>query len=215
MLTLKRFRRIEAAVRAAGYDDTILWSGDIPPPMSADAFAEEAVYVICNSGMRNIVAIPIHRRCMAAVRDGRSATTVFGHPGKAAAIDEIWQRREALFEAYQAAGDKVAYLHGLPWIGPVTRHHLAKNFGIDTAKPDVHLERLAAWEGKSTDQLCRRLSRLTGYRVATIDTILWQACADGILNSRIYAAQGWRKAFNGKPTYIPIEDAEELTQQPD
>lgn len=76
-------------------------------------------------------------------------------------------------------------------------------------KPDVHLERLAAYEGRTTARLCRRLARQTGHRVATIDTILWQACADGILNSRVYTEKSWRAAFNGKPTYIPPEDGEE------
>jgi hypothetical protein len=169
----------------------------VQAPASADAFAEQAIYVICNSGMNNRVAQIIHDRCMGALKQGSSATTVFRHPGKASAIDQIWERREELFAAYSEAADKLEYCALLPWIGPVTKHHLSKNFGMNTAKPDVHMERLAKRDRCSTQTLCRRLARKTGYRVATIDTILWRACADGYLDSRRYEHQGWRAAYKG------------------
>jgi ribose 1,5-bisphosphokinase PhnN len=85
----------------------------------------------------------------------------------------------------------------LPWIGPVTMHHLAKNLGTDTAKPDVHLERLARRDRTTTHKLCQRLARETGYRIATIDSVLWRACADGVLSSQAYELHGWRMAFRG------------------
>ena len=195
MITLKRFRKLEVALRLIGYGPMIEWSETIQPPKTAEQFAGEAIYVICNSGMKNSVAAPIAVRCLAALVAGVSATSVFGHPDKAAAIDAVWQQRAMLFERYCRENDKVHFLGGLPWIGPVTKHHLAKNLGVDTAKPDVHLERLARRDKTTTQTLCRRLARQTGYRVATIDTILWRACADGLLNSRIYEADGWKAAF--------------------
>jgi hypothetical protein len=195
MITLKRFRKLEAALREAGYGLTIDWSENIQTVRTAEEFAGEAIYVICNSGMKNSVAAPIAVRCLAALAAGSSATTVFGHPGKAPAIDAIWQQRAMLFERFCRENDKVSVLGDLPWIGPVTKHHLAKNLGTDTAKPDVHLERLARRDKTPTQTLCRRLARQTGYRVATIDTILWRACADGLLHSRRYEADGWKAAF--------------------
>lgn len=197
MITLKRFRRIEDAVRSAGYGPVIDWSENIRAPASADEFATAAIYVICNSGMKNSVAAPIAARCIEALNEGNPATAVFGHPGKAAAIDAIWQQRDELFERYTREYAKLDFLALIPWIGPVTKHHLAKNLGFDTAKPDVHLERLARRDGTSAQTLCRRLARLTDYRVATVDTILWRACADGILNSRQYELTGWKAAFRG------------------
>ena len=195
MITLKRFRKLEAALRLAGYGPMIQWSETIQPPTTAEQFAREAIYVICNSGMKNSVAWPIAVRCLAALAVGASATTVFGHPGKAPAIDAIWHQRAMLFERYCREDDKASVLAELPWIGPVTKHHLAKNLGADTAKPDVHLKRLARRDRTTTQTLCRRLARQTGYRVATIDTILWRACADGLLNSRKYEVEGWKAAF--------------------
>lgn len=196
MITLRRLLLLEALLRQAGYGEVFDWSEAIAPPQTAEAFAREAIYVICNSGMRFTVAGPIYERCIAALDDGRSATQVFGHPGKSVAIDTIWRDREALFEAYQTQTDSLAFLHSMPWIGPVTRYHLAKNLGADTAKPDVHLERLARRDKISANGLCRRLARKSGYKIATIDTILWQACADGLLDSRKYERDGWKAAFN-------------------
>lgn len=195
MITLKRFRKLEAALRAHGYGPMIEWSESIQPPADAEAYAAAAIYVICNSGMKNSVAAPIAERCIDAVAAGTPAATVFGHPGKSAAIDRIWEDRLQLFGRYILAEAKLDVLAELPWIGPVTRYHLAKNLGANVAKPDVHLERLARGDKTTTRTLCKRLARWSGYRVATIDSILWRACADGLLSSIAYEAEGWSAAY--------------------
>lgn len=178
------FAHIDRAVREAGYAHAIEWSENIKTPTTAANFAAEAIYVICNSGMSNRVAVPIFERCMAALRRGDSASTVFGHQDKAAAIDEIWGHRVSLFRKLKDVADLIEFCGSLSWIGPVTKYHLAKNLGANVAKPDVHLSRLAEPEGVSAQELCERLAQETGYRAATIDLILWRACADGIIHSR-------------------------------
>lgn len=84
-----------------------------------------------------------------------------------------------LFEKYTSSDEPMLMVAELPFIGPVTVYHLAKNFGSDTAKADVHMERLAGREKTTTHRMCRRLSRETGYRIATIDSVLWRACVRG------------------------------------
>lgn len=195
MITLRRFRRIEMALRQAGYAPIIEWSENVLPPATAEAFAREAAYIVCNSGFRNSIAVPIFERCMAALKNGQSAATEFGHAGKCQAIDQIWTERESLFAAYQGEEDKISFLRTLPWIGKITSYHLEKNLGGDYAKPDVHMERLARRDKTTTERLCRRLARETGFRVATIDTIMWRSCADGLLNSALYEMEGWTAAF--------------------
>jgi hypothetical protein len=153
------------------------------PPANEEHFALEAIYVICNSGMKNTVARGIFERVRAALL-GRTIREVFGHKGKAAAIDHIWRHQGVLYVDYLLADDKLAFCESLPWIGGITKYHLAKNFGADVAKPDVHLQRLADREGCTAQQLCERLATATGLRVAAVDTVLWRACANGILNSR-------------------------------
>ena len=89
-----------------------------------------------------------------------------------------------LFRRFLQTDDLIAFCETLPWIGPITKFHLAKNLGSNVAKPDVHMLRLAKRSGTAAQELCERLSRETGYRAATIDLILWRACADGIIHSR-------------------------------
>lgn len=179
-------------LRVAGFaDPDIAWAEALQPPTDADEFAREIIFVICNSGMRFTVARQIYDRCCAALHAGEPVSTVFGHHGKAAAIERTWTDRRSLLARYLAAPDKLEFLGALPWIGPTTKFHCAKNFGLELAKPDVHLQRLADRCNVTAQALCEHLARDTGYRVTTVDTLLWRACAIGILDSktgRLYQA---------------------------
>lgn len=184
-LDAARIRQIIDLLRDAGWaDEDIRWSESVKGPANPEAFASETIFVICNSGMRFTVARKIYDRIMPALLEGRSAHAEFRHKGKASAIDLIWKDRQALFYGYLAAEDKLAFCRALPWIGTTTQYHLAKNFGVDVAKPDVHLQRLGDLYGKSPHDLCRELAHAVGLRVATIDLILWRACATGLLDPR-------------------------------
>lgn len=182
-MTRDDFNAIVAALGEQAQED-IAWSESLACPENSDRFALEAIFVICNSGMKNTVARGIFDKCTAALDACVPVFSVFKHPGKAAAIETIWRDRDELLAGYQAAVDKLAYCESLPWIGGITKYHLAKNFGADVAKPDVHLQRLADREGCTVQALCERLSSEVGLRVATVDTVLWRACANGVLNSR-------------------------------
>ena len=99
-------------------------------------------------------------------------------------MDWIWKHRRSLYRKLKRADDVVEFCGTLPWVGVITKFHLAKNLGSNVAKPDVHMLRLAKLSGTTAQELCERLSQETGYRAATIDLILWRACADGIIHSR-------------------------------
>lgn len=73
----------------------------------------------------------------------------------------------------------VDLLEELPGVGPVTKHHLAKNIGLrDTAKPDVWLVRCAEACGTtSVDEFVSFLhSAYPSFKTHQIDTILWDYC---------------------------------------
>lgn len=185
MIDLPAFEGIVQELREAGHADAdIEWSENCGPPASAEAFARATIFVICNSGMRNTVARGIFNRVCGALARGEAARTVFNHPGKARAIDDIWARRQEYFMGFLAAADALEYCASIPWIGAITKYHLAKNFGAQVAKPDVHLQRLAALEGSTPQALCERLAQESGFKVATVDVLLWRACAVGIIDSR-------------------------------
>ena len=211
-LTLAQFRELEAVLRARGYNEMITWSETIMPPTDARTFAKEAIYVICNSGMNFLTANGIYWKCVRALARGHSSATVFGHPGKTKAIDYIWAHRKVLFAAFEIAENKLAYCHTLPFIGSITKHHLAKNLGLDTIKPDVHLMRLAQAERVSPMALCARLAYQTGYRQSTIDSILWRACADRYLESSIYVTQGWGAATERLVEELALIDRGRLSE---
>lgn len=178
------FLDVVTRLRSAGWQGDIDWSENVKPPTDADDFASEAIFVICNSGMKNTVARRIYDRVLPLMHQGRHASEGFGHKGKAQAITDIWRNRGGLFAGYMAATDKVEFCASLPWIGQITKFHLAKNFGADVAKPDVHLQRVADRAGETVQGLCERLAHASGFRTATVDVLIWRACAEGILNSR-------------------------------
>ncbi|MFA9441687.1 hypothetical protein ACDA63_18820 [Uliginosibacterium sp. sgz301328] len=75
--------------------------------------------------------------------------------------------------------DPINRLQALPFIGPVTSWHLAKNLGLDVAKPDRHLVRVSERLGfRSADDLCRELAATTGEQAKVVDLIVWRYIAD-------------------------------------
>lgn len=188
MITATELRHLVARLCEAGFEDDINWQENASNPEDCDEFAREAIFVICNSGMHHRVAQGIYERVMAKLDADRPVDKAFGHKGKVAAIEHIWKHRGTLYDRWMiepaTLTDQLEFLVSLPWIGNVTKYHLAKNFGVQVAKPDVHLKRLADREGVTAQQLCERLAAETGYKVATVDVILWRACAIGLINSR-------------------------------
>lgn len=179
------FHEVVSRMYPCGYAEAdVEWSLSRRSPVDPDEFAREVIFVICNSGMHNAVARQIFDRCMTAISCGNPVSEVFGHKGKADAIERIWVDREGLMLGFLDAQDKVAYCRSIPWIGDITSHHLAKSFGVQVAKPDIHLQRLADRHGTTVQDLCESLSGATGFPICAIDVILWRACAEGILDAR-------------------------------
>src|SRR4051812_29796706 len=93
---------IRSELIAREYAPEIDWSESLHEPTDPDVFGMEAIFVICNSGMKAQIARPIFDRIMVALRAGAAAGSVFGHAGKSGAIDHIWANRAALLAKYKA-----------------------------------------------------------------------------------------------------------------
>lgn len=182
-MTPARYAALRQEVIDMGYGDEIEWSETVQAPAFAEDFALEAIFVICNSGMKATVARGIYERVRAALLAGKSASTGFGHPGKVAAIDEIWRDRDNLLAAYLAADDQITFLADLPFIGAITKYHLARNFGLDFAKPDRHLERIAQDHGTTPAEMCAALAEASGDRIGTVDLVVWRAAERGLIKT--------------------------------
>lgn len=72
----------------------------------------------------------------------------------------------------------VDVLKQLPYIGDALKYHLARNLGLDVAKPDVHMVRIAPRFGYPPDAagvqaMCEYVAAARPDRVGTIDYVLW------------------------------------------
>ena len=186
-LTPGHIRILVDVLAQAGYGGDVEWSETVGPPTDADDMALEIAYVILNSGMRNSVVDEwIWPRVKPALlKNGRVAKKECGHPGTRGAINEIWRTRAELYpdclRVLELGPERtLEWCVALPWIGDITKHHLAKNFGVDVAKPDIWLQRVADLSGEDVQGLCERLAQGAGYRAATIDLIIWRACSAGV-----------------------------------
>lgn len=162
----------------------IEWSEGLTRPASADVMARELIFVICNSGMKAAVARGIFERVMPVLEAGGDAHSAFGHVGKAGAMNKIWAGRAGLYNQFLALPDSdvLAWCEQIPWIGPITRAHAAKNLGVlSVAKPDRWLVRLAEASGESVQAMCERVAAAGGDSVATADLVLWWSLAHGVL----------------------------------
>jgi hypothetical protein len=99
-------------------------------PETADEFAQQVISAICHASVTPSVGRRTFDRCMRALDFGSTARVGFRHPGKADAIDFIWCERSRLFREYEASSDKLKFLAALPWVGPVTKHSLARRLGL-------------------------------------------------------------------------------------
>ncbi len=132
----------------------------------------EYVYVVLNSGMKNKVAEMLFKQYM------EHGTKVVRHEGKRKAIIQAQLHYRWWFKNLKVCGtvdERLDYLDSLPWIGPITKYHLARNLGIDVAKPDRHLQRIAdCFKYYDVQKMCNTISIQTGERIGTIDLVLWR-----------------------------------------
>jgi len=142
---------------------------------NAEQFLVEYTYVVLNSGIREQIARKIYDKFMES-RD----FNIIGYIGKRNAIIKVSAHYRDYFKELQKADDKIEYLQTLPWIGSITKYHLARNIGIDTVKPDRHLVRLAEQFGfKSPLAMCQAIQKQNVppiEKLGTIDVILWRYC---------------------------------------
>jgi hypothetical protein len=76
---------------------------------------------------------------------------------------------------HKIKADALSILETLPFIGSITKFHLAKNLGLEVAKPDRHLVRLADRFGyKDVQTMCRDIFEFCGDKIAVADLVLWR-----------------------------------------
>ena len=173
------YRHARSTVISDGFQRDIDWASAINPPTTPYEFACEVIFVICNSGMKATVAARIFRRVISAKRRGLPATSSgFGHALKCRAIDDAWAGRKRRWRTYMEQPNdvrKLAFLGCFDHVGPITVYHLAKNFGLQVAKPDRHLARICEHARQpSVQRMCESLAEQSGDCVPVVDMVLWR-----------------------------------------
>jgi hypothetical protein len=181
------------AVVGAGFEQEITWQErQSMADITESVFLREAAWVVLSSGMRESVIRRLFPAVESAFGKWQSAGWIvkhrarckahaehaFRHPGKLDALVEISRTVSSrgvasLLEDLRKHGPDS--LRMLPYMGPATSRHLAKNLGIDTAKPDRHLVRVAKATGYgSADSLCEYVASIVGDTVAVVDLVIWR-----------------------------------------
>jgi len=188
-----RYLLAKATVVEAGFAEEICWQASIKTQIfSEPVFLRESAWVILSSGMREsvirakfpMICHAFHdwnsANCIWADRANclRDAACIFRHQGKLAAILNVVEfvakyGIETVRSEVATAG--VEFLQSFPYLGPATSLHLAKNLGLDIAKPDRHLLRFAEALGFSDVQnLCKVIADEVGDSIAVVDLVLWR-----------------------------------------
>lgn len=178
----------------AGFADEIDWQEEVSlDDLDEPTFLRESAWVILSAGFREAV---LRRRfgeisraflhwgsanLIIAQREicRTNALAAFGNQRKIDAVLAIVERVAGTgIDAIrrQIVSRSTEFLEELPFIGPVTACHLAKNLGMPMVKSDRHLSRLATKTGyESAGRMCRAISELVGDSLSVIDIVLWRS----------------------------------------
>lgn len=188
---VQTFSEAHRLVQAEGLDVEYL-RHEAPDNLHESTLLREFAWVVLSSGFREKIVRRIFSNISLCFFDWSSskeinesrdicilsALDVFKFRRKIVAIaDGAKIIAERNFEEFRDAiqRDALFTLRSLPFVGPVTVFHLAKNIGFSYAKPDRHLVRLSERHGyDDTNQFCSAVSRLTGLPVPHVDTVLWR-----------------------------------------
>ncbi len=176
-----------------GYGKEIDWQNEIDfNEINESTFLQEAAWVILASGMNDKVIrnkFPLIKRVMHDFTSGetirndkstcyRKAIRIFNHPGKINAIlylaDYVAIHSYSQVKMSIQSGD-VNFIQTFPYLGKATSYHLAKNIGLNVAKPDRHLLRVSNSLGYNCpNELCEKISCLIGEKKSLVDLVIWR-----------------------------------------
>lgn len=189
----KYYSTAKSYVIEAGYDWEIDWQESITfEDISESQFLSEAAWVVLCSGMHEKVI----RNCFANVSicflEWESSAEIvenkkycieyalryFNNKRKIDAIANITEIiYQQGFENFKEIVKEapVETLKSLPYIGPITSYHLAKNIGLSFAKADRHLARISKGFGfDCVQEFCNRISQISGDAIQVVDVVLWR-----------------------------------------
>ncbi len=174
--TLKKlYFRIKKEVIEKGHLKEIEWCNNIPNPKELDkkSFFREYVWVVISSGMNNQITEQIFNNFLIDINN--FDFDAIRHPNKNKAIKKVYNRLDFYFDHFLKSKNKLLFLKNLPHIGDITKYHLARNLGLNYAKPDRHLVRIANhFNYNDVQKFCKKISDLTNEKIGVVDIVFWR-----------------------------------------
>ena len=163
---------IKHYLKTNGYKHEIEWCENIPSEIDKKFFFREYAWVVINSGMKNKIAEKIYLNFW---NNGDINFEAIKHSHKNKAITHVYNRLDHYFRHFKQSKNKLVYLKSLPFIGNITKFHLARNLGLDYAKPDRHLVRIAnLFEYDNVQTFCKDISELCFDKIGVVDLVFWR-----------------------------------------
>ncbi len=176
---LNYYDKARSYVLATQYRREVEWCETRPPLETLDGydFFCEYVWVVLSAGMQSQVAEKIFHRYLENIGNPEKA---INHLKKRDAVESailnypIWLKT---VKSLKTDAERVEYLDTLPFIGKITKFHLARNIGIECVKPDIWLVRVAKHFGYPTPlDLCEYIKKSIGENLGVIDVVIWRYC---------------------------------------
>jgi len=143
--------------------------------VDAPEFLVAYVFCVLNVGMKNQIA----QKMFDKFCESNCDLNTIRHPYKRKAIGDAIEKFPFWYASLLNCStdiDRVEFLDTLPMIGAITKYHLARNLGMDVAKPDRHLVRLMKrFQFDDVQEMCKYVSDIVGERIGTVDVVLWRA----------------------------------------
>lgn len=191
------FSKARSYVHSAGLTSEVAWQrdSDFVEFTESDLLREHAWVALC-SGFRESVVRRVFDHVSLCFCDWESSEAIvssgevccltaassFANRAKLKGILSAARQVNAVgFSKFKQSvlADPINQFQSLPYIGPITSWHLAKNLGLDVAKPDRHLVRVSEFLGfRDANHLCRELAVSTGEQAKVVDLIVWRYIAD-------------------------------------
>jgi len=187
------YRQAKDMVLRAGFGEEISWQASVDfNSISESDFLREHAWVTLSAGMKERVIRNLFHPISSSFyywesakiiveNESRCRNSALRHFNNIQKIDAMIITAQNIslrgFNSFKADIylDPLRMLQSLPYIGPVTCYHLAKNIGLQVAKPDRHLTRLAYSVGCSDVQrFCKYISLQTGDSIPVVDIVLWR-----------------------------------------
>jgi thermostable 8-oxoguanine DNA glycosylase len=188
-----KYLYIKGVVIDKGYEDEIIWqSSRSLDNLDESTFMRELAWVVLSSGMKEMIIRRLFQdisRCFFYWKSSKEivankekclndAVIYFNNRPKILAIIDAAENLNNIdFEYFKNKlyENPLEILQEFSYVGPITVYHLAKNIGLQFAKPDRHLARISSAAGYTDVQtFCKDISNQVGDSICVVDLVLWR-----------------------------------------